>query len=276
MIEVKNLSFGYGKKNPLVRKRVNLKLEDGKIGILLGKNGAGKTTLFKTLLGVLKPQNGEILFQGENITGLSYREKAKKIAYVPQHIHFGDLSVYDSVLTARIAYFGFRVGKKDREVVDRIIDEMKLSEFADRNAENLSGGEKQKVAIARALAQEPQMLVFDEPTGNLDVYNEDLIIEEVKKVVAAKNIAVLSSMHDLNQALYMGDKFFLMKDGEIKYAGGEEVITPAVIKDVYGINSRIIELDHKKVVLGGKYYENEENDSVAAGICHDAGSMGLR
>ena len=75
---------------------------------------------------------------------------------------------------------------------------------------------------------------------------------------------------------YMGDKFFLMKDGEIKYAGGEEVITPAVIKDVYGINSRIIELDHKKVVLGGKYYENEENDSVAAGICHDAGSMGLR
>ncbi len=276
MIEVKNLSFGYGKKNPLVLKNVNLKLEDGKIGILLGKNGAGKTTLFKTLLGVLKPQDGEILFQGENITGLSYREKAKKIAYVPQHIHFGDLSVYDSVLTARIAYFGFRVGKKDREVVDRIIDEMKLSEFADRNAENLSGGEKQKVAIARALAQEPQMLVFDEPTGNLDVYNEDLIIEEVKKVVAAKNIAVLSSMHDLNQALYMGDKFFLMKDGEIKYAGGEEVITPAVIKDVYGINSRIIELDHKKVVLGGKYYENEENDSVAAGICHDAGSMGLR
>ena len=276
MIEVKNLSFGYGKKNPLVLKNVNLKLEDGKIGILLGKNGAGKTTLFKTLLGVLKPQDGEILFQGENITGLSYREKAKKIAYVPQHIHFGDLSVYDSVLTARIAYFGFRVGKKDREVVDRIIDEMKLSEFADRNAENLSGGEKQKVAIARALAQEPQMLVFDEPTGNLDVYNEDLIIEEVKKVVAAKNIAVLSSMHDLNQALYMGDKFFLMKDGEIKYAGGEEVISPAVIKDVYGINSRIIELDHKKVVLGGKYYENEENDSVAAGICHDAGSMGLR
>ena len=276
MIEVKNLSFGYGKKNTLVLKNVNLKLEDGKIGILLGKNGAGKTTLFKTLLGVLKPQDGEILFQGENITGLSYREKAKKIAYVPQHIHFGDLSVYDSVLTARIAYFGFRVGKKDREVVDRIIDEMKLSEFADRNAENLSGGEKQKVAIARALAQEPQMLVFDEPTGNLDVYNEDLIIEEVKKVVAAKNIAVLSSMHDLNQALYMGDKFFLMKDGEIKYAGGEEVIMPAVIKDVYGINSRIIELDHKKVVLGGKYYENEENDSVAAGICHDAGSMGLR
>ena len=132
----------------------------------------------------------------------------------------------------------------------------KLGEFAYRNAEQLSGGEKQKVAIARALAQTPQMLIFDEPTGNLDLYNEDLIIEEVKKVARKKNVAVLSSMHDMNQSLFMGDKFFFLKDGKIRYSGGEEIITPEIINDIYGISSKIIELDDKKVVLGGKYYEN--------------------
>ena len=276
MIEVKNLSYRYGKREPEVLKNVDMELQEGQIGILLGKNGAGKTTLFKNLLGVLKPTGGKILFRGEDITGMSYREKARKIAYVPQHIHFGDLSVYDAVLTARIAYFGFHVSRRDHRVVERILEEMKLTEYALRNAENLSGGEKQKVAIARALAQEPQMLVFDEPTGNLDVFNEDLIIEEVKKAAHDKKIAVLSSMHDLNQALYMGDVFFFLKDGEIRYAGGKEVITEDVIRDIYGINSRILELDHKKVVLGGKYYENEETDSTAAGIRNDTGSMGMR
>ncbi len=256
MIEVKNLSFGYSRKDAPVLKNVSLSLDNGEIGILMGKNGAGKTTLFKTVLGILKAKEGSILFDGEDITKLSLQEKAKRIAYVPQHIHFGDLSVYDSILTGRISYFGFRVSDKDLEVVDEIIDEMKLGEFAHRNAEKLSGGEKQKVAIARALAQNPQMLVFDEPTGNLDLYNEDLIIEEVKKVVQKKNIAVLSSMHDMNQALYMGDKFFFLKDGQIKYQGDESIITTDVIRDVYGINSRIIEFDHRKVVLGGKYYEN--------------------
>ncbi len=256
MIEVKDLTFGYSKKEAPVLKGVNLSLQNGEVGIILGKNGAGKTTLFKTMLGILKPQSGSIRFDGEDITDLSLQQKARKIAYVPQHIHFGDLSVYDSILTGRIAYFGFRVSKRDTDMVDQIIEEMGLGAFAERNAEKLSGGEKQKVAIARALAQNPQMLVFDEPTGNLDVYNEDLIIEEVKKVVRNKNIAVLSSMHDLNQALYMGDKFFFLKEGQIRYSGSEDIITPEVIKDVYGINSKIIELDNRKVILGGKYYEN--------------------
>ena len=256
MIEVKGLSFSYGKKEALILDGVNFTLQNGEIGILMGKNGAGKTTLFKTMLGILKPGKGSIIFDGEDITRLGLQEKDKKIAYVPQHIHFGDLSVYDSILTGRIAYFGFRVSSKDTEVVDEIIDEMKLGELAHRNAEQLSGGEKQKVAIARALAQNPQMLIFDEPTGNLDLYNEDLIIEEVKKVARKKNVAVLSSMHDMNQSLFMGDKFFFLKDGKIRYSGGEEIITPEIINDIYGISSKIIELDDKKVVLGGKYYEN--------------------
>ena len=116
--------------------------------------------------------------------------------------------------------------------------------------------QKQKIAIARALAQEPKMLVFDEPTGNLDIANEELIIEEAKKVARSRNIAILSSLHDLNQALYFGDRFFFLKDGRVKYSGGQDMICPEIIKDIFDINSKIIEHDGKKIILGGKQYEN--------------------
>ncbi|MBE5832035.1 MAG: ABC transporter ATP-binding protein [Butyrivibrio sp.] len=155
MIEVKDLSFSYGKKEALILDGVNFTLQNGEIGILMGKNGAGKTTLFKTMLGILKPGKGSIIFDGEDITRLGLQEKAKKIAYVPQHIHFGDLSVYDSILTGRIAYFGFRVSSKDTEVVDEIIDEMKLGGFAHRNAEQLSGGREAKGCNSKSAGSDP-------------------------------------------------------------------------------------------------------------------------
>ena len=97
-------------------------------------------------------------------------------------------------------------------------------------------------------------MVFDEPTGNLDMENEELIIEEARKLAREKNIAILSSLHDLNQAMYLGDKFFFMKDGLIKYAGDESIFSPEVIKDIFSINAKILELEGKKIVLGGKRY----------------------
>ena len=253
MLTIENLHFRYG-KHPVLNG-VDLTLCDGEIGILLGKNGSGKTTLFQNLLGIVTPRSGSIRFDGEDLLKLPQRQRARRIAYVPQHIHFGALTVYDSILMGRVSYFGLRAGASDRAVVERLLAEMQLEHLAYRNAENLSGGEKQKIAVARALAQEPKLLIFDEPTGNLDIANEELIIEEAKRVAHEHGIAILSSLHDLNQALYFGDRFFFLQGGAIRHAGGEEIVTPEVIRETFDIPSRIVTVDGKKIILGGKQYE---------------------
>ena len=249
MLKIENLSFGYGKQADSVLRGASLELQQGEVGILLGKNGCGKTTLFKNILGIEKPKNGSISFDGENILKMNHRERARRIAYVPQHIHFGDLTVLDAVLIGRVSYFGLQAGKEDYEAVEKILIDMGLEDFADRSAEELSGGEKQKIAIARAMAQEPKLMVFDEPTGNLDIANEQLIIREAKRLAKEKNISILSSLHDLNQALYFGDKFFFMQDGAVKYAGAREIITPEVLQEIFDVDVRIMEIDGQTVVF---------------------------
>ena len=249
MLKVENLCFRYGKNSSLVLNGANLELKQGEIGIILGKNGSGKTTLFKNILGIEKPKSGNICFEGENLLKMKRRDRARRIAYVPQHIHFGDLTVLDSVLMGRVSYFGMKAGVEDYLAAEKILEDMQLQNFASRSAEALSGGEKQKIAIARAMAQEPKLMVFDEPTGNLDIANEQLIISEAKKLAREKNISILSSIHDVNQALAFGDKFFFMKDGVVKYAGGKEIVTAEVIRDIYDIQVRFETIDGKKVML---------------------------
>ena len=255
MLKVKDLHFRYGNQGAHALNGASLELEQGQVGVLLGKNGTGKTTLFKNILGIEKPSGGTVTFEGENLLKMSRRDRARRIAYVPQHIHFGDLSVFDSVLMGRVSYFGTKAGSADYEIAEKILADMGLLEFADRSAEALSGGEKQKLAIARAMAQEPSLLVFDEPTGNLDIANEQLILAEAKKLARTKNIAILSSLHDFNQALAFGDRFFFMKDGVVKYEGGKEIVTEEVIRDIFDISVKIVRIDNQTVILGGCHYD---------------------
>ena len=255
MLKIKDLHFRYGANAAPVLQGASLELRQGEVGILLGKNGSGKTTLFKNILGIEKPKSGSIQFDGENLLKMPRRERARRIAYVPQDIHFGALTVFDSILMGRVSYFGLKAGPDDYMAVEKIIADMGLGAFAHRNVDELSGGERQKIAIARAMAQEPKLMVFDEPTSNLDIANEQLIIQEAKKLAREKNISILSSLHDLNQALYFGDKFFFLKDGVVKYAGGKEIVTEEVIRDIFDIAVKIVQINHQKVILGG--YHNE-------------------
>lgn len=251
MLNVENVSFRYGKFSRPVLNGASLELKPGEIGILLGKNGSGKTTLFKNILGIHRPSSGRILFEGENLLKMSRKERARRIAYVPQDIHFGALTVFDSIMLGRISYFGLKSGDEDYKAVEKILMDMHLEGYAFRMVDELSGGERQKIAIARAMAQEPKLMVFDEPTGNLDIANERLIMEEARKLAKEKNIAILSSLHDLNQALAFGDKFFFLKNGVVQYAGGREIITPEVVKDTFDVDVRIREIDGQTVVLHG-------------------------
>lgn len=260
MLKVDHLCFRYSRHGSHVLSGVNLELKQGEIGILLGKNGSGKTTLFKNILGIYKPESGTVSFDEKELQKMSRRIKARYIAYVPQDIQFGELSVFDSILMGRVSYFGLKAGKDDYTAVKKILEEMHLESYADKNVGELSGGERQKIAIARAMAQEPKLMVFDEPTGNLDIANEQLIIEEARKLAREKNISILSSLHDLNQAMAFGDKFFFLKDGVVKYAGGRECINEAVIKDIFDIDVRIVEIDNEKIILGGKQNEKEKRN----------------
>lgn len=251
MLDIKNLSFRYGKRSPLILDGLNLTLKDGQTGVLLGKNGSGKTTLFKTILGFEKQEAGQIIFNGKNLDRLSRRERAEQIAYVPQDVQPGDLSVFDTVLLGRLPYFGLKASKSDEEITADILKEMGLYELASRSTLELSGGERQKVAIARALVQEPRLLVFDEPTGNLDIANEQLILKEILRVVKEKGIGVLTSLHDLNQALSIGDVFFFIKDGKIVSAGDRSTVTEELIKDVYDAEVAVIDHKGKKIIING-------------------------
>ncbi len=256
MLNIQNLSFGYSKRQSLVLNGVNLSLNKGEIGIVLGKNGSGKSTLFKNIVGIEKPSSGSINLNDNDILNSSFSKRSSLVAYVPQTIEFGSLTVYDSILMGRISKFGLKDRKRDREVVESLIDEMGLKELSLRNANQLSGGEKQKVAIARALAQEPELLVFDEPTGNLDMSNERLVLKEAKRLSREKGISILVAIHDINAAIGFGDKFFFLKDGKITFDGDENIINEESIKETFGINVDVMEINGKKLIVE-KENENE-------------------
>ena len=249
MIEIRNLRFRYEKHARPVLNGLSLSLEDGKVGVLLGRNGSGKSTLLKVLIGLVRAESGAVLYDGNNLLRTSPRERAKEIAYVPQELTFGSLSVYETVLLGRLSRFGLFPKAEDDEAVRRALRESGLEGYERRDADRLSGGEKQKVAIARALAQDARLLLFDEPTGNLDVGNERAFLETARRLADEKGITVLAVLHDLNRALSFGDRFFFMKDGQIAYDGGAELFCPEVIDEIFETNVRTETVNGQKIIL---------------------------
>ena len=252
-LTVNDLSYTY-RGGHTALQNVSFTARQGELLSVLGPNGAGKSTLFRCILGGLPDYGGAILLDGRDARTLEQRALAAHIAYIPQ-IHrptFG-YSVLDTALmglTRQLSPFRSPSAAQEEQAM-AALERMGVAQLARRSFSELSGGERQKVAIARALAQEPRLLVLDEPTGNLDVSNEHLLMREAKKAAQERHIAVLSSLHDLNQALAFGDRFFFLKDGVIRYAVTREAVTEDVLCDVFGAALRLREVDGTRVVLHG-------------------------
>lgn len=245
MITAENLSFSYGKNTVL--NDVSFDVKGGEFAAVLGTNGAGKSTLLKCLDGILKA-DGKIALDGQNLKDLSRAELARKVGYVPQKLSFAHTSVFDTVLMGRLPYIKWEASSRDLDIVGETLDALSLSHLAARDVHTLSGGEMQKVAVARALVQQPKILLFDEPTCNLDPKNS---LDALKIIhdVAKSGIAVVVTLHDINLALRFADKFVFLKNSALYRVCGKSGVTRDVIRDVYGIESEICTIRNQTVVV---------------------------
>lgn len=247
MIEIKNLSFSYG-STPIL-ENVSFRVEPGQCVGILGNNGAGKSTLITCTNRIRIPKSGQVLIDGQDVRTMSKNALARKVAYVAQKNEMTNATVFDCVLLGRTPYIRWAISQKDLDLCEEVIEQLGISHLKLRDVDQLSGGEMQKVMLARALVQQPELLLLDEPTSNLDPRNQYEMLALVRKIAREKKIAVLIVIHDLNLALRYCDRFYFMKDRTGFSYGGMETVTPETIRTVYGIDARIVSVAGKNTVI---------------------------
>lgn len=248
MLRIENLFSGYGKG--LVLEGINLNFNQGILYSVLGPNGSGKSTFLKSIAKIIKIDKGTISIDGFELSKLSQREVAKRIAYLPQITNsLPNTTVLETILLGRKPHISFEPTEKDVAIVERIIHEFDLSSFAFKNINELSGGEVQKILIARAFAQEPRVLLLDEPVNHLDPKNQIEILKIIKRFTAERNLITIIVLHDINLAINFADYFILMKEGRIIREGNSQIIEPTLIKEVYSVDAEIIKIGKKRIVL---------------------------
>jgi len=247
VLSVNKVEFSYGSV-PVLRD-VNFEVKRGDFISILGVNGSGKSTLMKCINRILAFKEGVIMVEDRDLKKMKNIEIAQKIGYVPQNSETGFVTVFDAVLLGRKPYIKWDVSRNDIELTEKVLKIMGLEEYSLRYINELSGGELQKVVIARALVQEPQLLLLDEPTSDLDLKNQLEVMKIIKEVSATQKIASVVVMHDINLALRYSDKFIILKDGQVFTTGGKEVITPEIIKETYGVDVHVTNFDGIPLVI---------------------------
>lgn len=247
MLRTENLTCAYGSK--LILQDLTLTMEAGSFTAILGINGSGKSTLLQNLNGILQPQSGTVLVDGRELSRMGGNEAARLIGYMPQKSSASACTVFDAVLLGRKPHIRWNVGERDLQVVDRTLTLLGLQSYALRRTSELSGGELQKVVIARALAQEPKVLLLDEPISHLDIRNQMDTLALLKKIVEELQLTVAVVIHDLSMALRFADRFVLLKQGSLYAAGDHGVITRRSIRDVFHIDAAIHRIDGVPVVV---------------------------
>jgi iron complex transport system ATP-binding protein len=245
LLEIDGLACGHG--NRCVVKGVSLSLDPGQVLCLLGPNGSGKTTLFKTFLKLIPAQAGRILIDGNDTAGWSERRFARVVGYVPQ-AHDAPFSylVRDVVAMGRVSHLGAFASpsQADAAIAEAALDTLSILHLAGRSYSAISGGERQLTLIARALAQQPRLLVLDEPTSNLDYGNQVTVLEHVRALADSRKMAVVMTTHDPNQALaYATLTATIDRHGGFARGRPEEVVTAKYLSATYGVRARILDVD---------------------------------
>ena len=249
ILEAENVTFAYPRAEHPVFEDITLEAHAGTMTAILGNNGAGKSTLLNLLASIETPVKGAVSVSGKRLSDMNRREIAQHIAYVTQQQRIPHLSVYDEVLLGRKPHVSWSIGDNDRAVVAASIERLELQPFVDRYCDELSGGERQKVYIARALAQETEVLLLDEPTSALDPKNQMEVLSVVREITTQASLATVMVIHDINLALRFCDRFLLMRNGEVVARGKTETITAEALSTAYDMPMRIVDIDGIKMVV---------------------------
>lgn len=236
-LQATNVSFQYGSHRVL--HQMSLPFEPG-VTALVGPNAAGKSTFLKCLCGILSP-TGEVFLNGRSLREYSRRDISRMIGYLPQAgFYRGGLTVFETVLLGRLHDLGWRVSATDTQSVQALLDEMTLTDVANRMIQELSGGQAQLVAIAQALIRNPSVLLLDEPTSNLDLRRQFEVCSRIQQITKSRGVVTVISLHDLNLAARYADRIVVLRDGTT-YAVGTpaEVLNTKMMSDVYQVDTEI-------------------------------------
>jgi iron complex transport system ATP-binding protein len=237
-LELLDVRFRYN-SHPIL-EGVSLSVDPARIVAVCGPNGVGKSTLIKCINRILDPE-GAVLLDARKVRRMPLRHIARRIGYVPQDLGaLLGVTVFDLVLMGRRPHLQWRASARDEAKVFAALERMGIASLALRDINQLSGGQRQKAVIARALAQEPELLLMDEPTSNLDLRHQLEVMDLLQNMVAEKRLSVLMAVHDLNLASRYADQLILMKAGAVYAAGTPaDVLTPSNIRSVYGVVAEV-------------------------------------
>jgi iron complex transport system ATP-binding protein len=250
-VTVHQLSFSYKKKQVL--HDISFTVNEHEIIAVLGPNGAGKSTLLKCMNGILEAGSGAVLIEGEDLCQFSRLEVAKKIGYVAQRNETARLTAFDAILLGRHPHIKYGITEKDILVVNAIIERLHMQDLSLRYIDQLSGGELQKVCLARALVQEPGLLLLDEPTSSLDLKNQVEILRLIRRIIDGHDVSAVMSLHDINMAIHYADRIIFLKNSQIYTICTKKEITRQVIRDVYGIDVIMHDTENYPVVIPVHY-----------------------
>lgn len=242
VIRIENLTVRY-RSAPVLRD-ISLQIHRGEVVALIGPNGAGKTTLIRALSGVLKPVSGQIVILDRDLASLSPRQRARNLAVVPQARQLPEaFTVWQAVLMGRTPYLGWlgQPMQADRQRVEWALERTACESLANRPLGELSGGEQQRVLLARALAQETPVLLLDEPTAHLDLRHQARLLSLVRELAREHGLAVLMALHDLNLVALYADRVALLSEGRLFALGSpEQVLTPETLMAAYQVALNVV------------------------------------